>query len=241
MICFKKTFLAAVIVFVGVSCSKEEADINGYSASVNVVNAIASYEADIKLNFSGGNIIYADAPNLSYSYFDGRYTNGSLTFGMPVKMPTSLIVLLASDTLKPIYSQNYTFDQGDIYSLFITGQKENPSVLFLKDTIPIRTDSTTGVRFVNLAPNSGNISVNISGNPDGSEISALPYKGITSFKTYAARSTNSNYIFQIKDATTGALLKSYTYNSIARFKNITLIIRGMVNGDPGLEIVRFNN
>jgi hypothetical protein len=226
-------------VIIASSCNKDDADTSTYTATVNVINAIASPESEIKMNFTSEKIIYADAKNLNYFYFDGKFTNGALTFGVPAG-DVPLTVTLAKDTIKPFYTSTLTLKPLDIYSLFLTGDINSPTGLLVKDTIQFYQDSVSGVRFVNLSPNSGAISINVSGNPIGSEVAALDYKGITPFIKYPAKSNNENYFFEIHDATTGDFLTGFFYNDVARFKNVTLVIRGVVWGDPGLEVVRID-
>lgn len=228
------------VVTLASACNKDDVDSSTYTATVNVINAIASQDADIKMNFTSGKIVYADARNLSYFYFDGKFTNGSMTFGVPAGT-VPLSIALAKDTTKPIFTNTITCQPRDIYSLFVAGEINSPTALLVKDTIVSYKDSISGVRFINLSPNSGAVSINISGNPLSSEVASLAYKGITSFIRYPARSNNENYLFEIHDAVTGDFLTAFFYSDIARFNNVTLVIRGVVWGDPGLEVVRFNN
>lgn len=237
-------FIATLLtVIMASSCNKDDVDTSSYTATVNVVNAIASpdgAESDIKMNFTSGKIVYADAKNLGYFNFDGKFSNGTQTFGVRTgTVPVNII--LSKDTVKPIYSNTLTLQPRDIYSLFIAGEISSPISLLVKDTIHSYKDSISGVRFVNLSPNSGAISINVSGNPIGSEVATLDYKSITPFIKYSAKSTNENYFFEIHDATSGEFLTGFYYGDIARFQNITLVIRGLVWGNPGLEVVRIDN
>ncbi|PSL30690.1 DUF4397 domain-containing protein [Chitinophaga ginsengisoli] len=222
------------------SCKKEDVDISGYAATVNLVNAIASYNTDIKMNFTGKPFIFANSKSLNYSYNDGKYSYGALTFGVPVgKVPLS--IALANDTTKLIFNQDVTFAPGDVYSLFMHGYPDNVSGLLVKDEIPIRTDSTTGVRFVNLSPNSNGFRINISGEPIGSAVDNLPYKGVSDFISFPAKASNQEYFIEVYDAVTDELLTGFYYYDIARLKNITLVIRGVMYDSPDLELVRINH
>lgn len=222
------------------SCKKENADITGYAATVTLVNAIASYDTEIKMNFTGKEFIFAKAKPLNYYYYDGKYTFGTLTFGVPVG-DVPLSVALANDTTKLVYNQAVTFATGDAYSLFMHGRPESVSGLLVKDEIPVRTDSTTGIRFVNLSPNSNGFRINISGEPIGSSVDNLPYKGVSDFISFPAKSSNQDYLIEVYDAVTNELLTVFYYYDIARLKNITLVIRGLVYEDPGVEAIRINH
>jgi hypothetical protein len=226
---------------VAISCNKGKADLATYSATINVVNAIASYDAEIKMNLTGGEIIYAGAKNLDYYYYDGKYSNGALTFGLPSGVTYPLQVALSKDTTTFIFNQAIAFQEGDIYSLFLTGYSDEPTWLLTKDILPQHADSTTGVRFINLSPNSTAVSVNIAGNIDGNEADDLLFNTSTEFIALPAKKEVDSYLFEIRDANSGDKLTEFYYDNIARLKNVTLVIRGSVNGDPGLEVVRINN
>lgn len=222
------------------SCKKENTDEYGYAATVNLVNAIASFDTDIKMNFTGNEFIFAEAKSLSYFYYDGKYTFGTLTFGVPVG-DVPLSIALANDTTKLIFNQVVKFAPGDAYSLFMHGYPQSVSGLLVKDEIPARTDSTTGIRFVNLSPNSNGFRINISGEPIGSAVDHLSYKGVSDFISFPAKASNQEYFIEVYDAITDELLTMFYYYDIARLKNITLVIRGLVYDNPGLEVVRINH
>lgn len=228
-------------ILTSIACNKDNTDLNSYTATINVINAIAGYDTDVKINFTGSKVFYSEIKNLNYFNFDGQSSNGILTFGLPVNQPVPLIIALSKDTVKPIYSQSITCRENDIYSLYLTGTSTTATAFLIKDNVPERKDSTTGVRFINLSANSRLLSVNIFGNDIGSETDSLSFKSITGFKSYPAKFDDNKYVFEIRDALTRTPLCIYTYNQIARFKNVTLVIRGIVNGDPGLEVVRVNN
>jgi len=234
------TFIAFILLFI--SCNKTEADITGAPAAINLVNAVAADDNnDLNMNFTGNNIIYANSKRLSYWAWDGTSANGLLTFGIPSNKAIPLIVALAKDTTKPIFNQTINFNPGDIYSLFIGGKLGSASYVLQKDTLTKISDSLTAIRFINMSQDLNAVSINISGNPTGSEVTQLNYRQITGFKMYSAKSTDFSYTFEVRDATTGDFLTSFNYNKLARFKHVTLIIRGLKDSWPGVEVVRMNN
>jgi len=116
------------------------------------------------------------------------------------------------------------FNAGSLYSLFITGvDTTNPDYLFVQDVLPMITDSSVGIRFVNLSTGSNPISINLEGNANGSEVAGLPYKGITGFKQYLNNSTTADYMFVVRDATTGDSLTQFDF-----------LINGSTNSGNGL-------
>ena len=145
-----------------------------------------------------------------------------------------------SDTLHSIFGCSLELPIGSIHSLFLTNTLVQPDSLFTTDIPPYHptTDSSIGIRFVNLSTGSGPVSVDIQGQPNGSEVISLPYKGITDFKNYSARATISSYKFEFKNAASGAILATYTMSGVnngvvnssqnqLRFRNFTIVLKGL--------------
>jgi hypothetical protein len=148
--------------------------------------------------------------------------------------------------MKPYFSYpKFITKDREIYSLFVCGQVGNAEGVIIKEEIPVRTDSTAGVRFINLAPNSKPLSITLSTSPAINEVSNLSYKQFTDFKSYQGL-YNSTYTFQIRDASTASPATplatfSLTASTVPRFSNITLVIRGLIGATPALGITRVNN
>jgi len=156
-----------------------------------------------------------------------------------------------------MFNSTLNFIAGGIYSLFITGvDTTSPDFLFVRDVLPVIKDSSVGIRFVNLSTGSNPISINLEGSQNGSEVTNLPYKNITSFKQYTNNSTTIDYLFVVRDATTGDSLtqfdflacgssnngngltdpsSSYNNGTLLTFKNVTIAIYGsesITSGNP---------
>ena len=133
------------------------------------------------------------------------------------------------------------FTAGNLYSLFIAGaDTTSPDYLFVQDTVTQRTDSTAGIRFVNLSAGSNLVSIDIKGQANGGVISALAYKATTGFMSFPATSAISSYIFEFRDAVNGNLLASYTLSGVntqsptvantVLFRNLTICLIGQPAG-----------
>ena len=221
---------ALLFILTIVSCKKDNQ--LQQQASLNVVNAAINV-ASVKVNYFGESVVYATFDPINYGA-NKVYTVGAGSVFITI-VPTA-------DTLNPIYDKTILTEAGGVYSLFLAGQSPIVDTLFVTDAIPYRSDSSAGVRFINLSVNSSPVSINILGNPNGSEVASLPYKTITDFKTYPARSANGTYKFEVRDATSGALLVTYSL-STPRFNNVTLVLKGLLGGSGStvLGIQRVNN
>jgi hypothetical protein len=218
-------FIIPILLY---SCKKEFSVVNPVSlSSVTVINATTG---------SGGIIPnFAKSPVQYFAYANvvgyGSFYEYSIPSGA-----TPVSVWQKTDTIHVVFKGTFTLQSQGIYSLYLCGDNlTSPDTLFTHDILAYHsvTDSVAGVRFVNLSPGSNPVSVDIQGNANGSEVSSLAYKKITSFKIYTDTNENPNpstgYIFEFRDQASGNLLATYTYNNIARFRNVTIVLYG----DPG--------
>jgi hypothetical protein len=239
------TALFSVILGMGLmlsSCTKQTSGPVYSVASLNVINALPTSAPLILVqgNISSTVGMFAGIGTLSYA-------------GIAVLTPRSgsetLVALqrnadTASVTVQGghyMFSSELSFSAGGFYSLYITGADTiSPDYLFVQDTVTKRTDSTAGIRFVNLSTGSNPVSVDIKGQANGSVVVNLAYKGITNFMSFPATSAISSYIFEFRDATSGNLLASYTLNGVntdsptianmVLFKNLTIALIGQPTG-----------
>lgn len=221
-------FQLLIVALVITSCKKTK-EVRGVT-SLNIINVAA----------------VSPAPTLKFGSNATTIANNSYTLFSLVSGTNKLYVYPVGDSSHPYYNNTIT-TAGGIYSLFISNATD---AVLIKDTIPYRKDSTFGVRFINMSPGSPALSINLKGKANGSEVSSLPYKSYTEFKTYNARinkSSDSTYAFVIRKAGTGDSLTTYTVaytggNFVTpRFQNITLVLRGIINGTPSFGVTKENN
>lgn len=177
--------------------------------------------------------------------------NNALAFGL--NGGKQIVNLREINTSNPVYTWpdhsmlNLLFDlpAGAMGSLFISGTKEVPDTLLVRDApiyFPVG-DSSMGIRFVNLSGEKAAVDVNLAGQADGSETADLAYKNITAFKRYPADASVQRYVFEFRNASDGSLLATATMNNINnpgtsgaanlwRHRNFTLVFRG-VQGSAG--------
>lgn len=159
-----------------------------------------------------------------------------------------IYVFPANDSLYPYYTQSkFAASAYEIHTLLLCGTAVNPDAILLKEAIPYRTDSTFGVRFINLAPGSPALKVTLSTSVTTAEFDDINYKKVSTFKSYAATAAAPSYTFQIRRADDETLISSLAISGtnlaagLPRFKNITLILRGIVGGSPAAGITRVNH
>ena len=219
------TLLCAIILMI--SCKKYK--VESYPmTSLTAVNAVVG-GAGMKIG------------SQSVTIANNSFTQLSLFEGS-----NDLYVWPVADSLHPYYSNSkFVTQDREMYSLFVFGQAGSTQGIIIKEEFPYRTDSTAGIRFINLSPNSTPFNITLSTSPTITEVSSLAYKQYTEFKSYPGL-YNSIYTFQIRDASTAApatplATVSLTSSSVPRFSNVTLVIRGLVGATPALGITRVNN
>ncbi|HSC37595.1 MAG TPA: hypothetical protein VLD19_06990 [Chitinophagaceae bacterium] len=230
---FSRQLPVWIILCTTLSCAKQ--NTGDPTASLTIFNAVPGTASSLVTNFtSGGQIVwYKTALKLAYGTQDKVNQPFSFTSGQQLTIYNSPDTLAQS---APLFKLALNFQPGTIHTLFLTGTLTAPDTLLTADVPPYHpsTDSSVGVRMVNLSPGNAPISVNFTGLANGSEVSSLSYKGITAFKMYPATSAVAHYNFEFRDAASGALLGSYDLTGInttgtntRRFRNITLVFMGL--------------
>lgn len=236
-----------------ISCRKNDIDPPG-TASLTIINTVKG-SSSLVPNFNGTAPLpnhYINALQLAFNTFQPNYQVTSR------QGRQTLALYNYPDTLpkdRPLLQLELELPVGAIRSLFVTGTVLAPDTLMTHDLPPYHPpgDSATGIRFVNLVQGSSPVSVNLTGQPGGSEISRLLYKQVTAFKNYAAVATVSSYTFEFRDAATGELLCSYTAEGIGknsssdpfdpvnkwRYRNYTLAM--VANADDTKSVLLINN
>lgn len=223
--------LLSSLILMNSACSKHQID-QLPMASVNIVNTV-----------TGGTTVGV----ASYYETVGNNANVVLSYNPG----SSIYVYPAGDSLHPYYQaqggKDINIAGQDIYTLFLGGTPSSAEGVLVKENLPVRTDSTGGIRFINLSPNAPAVNVTLSTTPTVNEFAGVSYKDITAFKSYPALSSTTSYTFQIRNASTNALITSISISGtsllsgIPRFRNITLVLRGMVSGSPSAGITRVNH
>lgn len=154
-----------------------------------------------------------------------------------------LTIVSSDDTSHAVFQGSVTLDPGAIYSLYLIGNAQRVDTLLTRDILPEHKDSSSGVRVINLSPDSNPISINLQGNdPSNEEFLSLRYKQSTSFKSYPDTNNITSYTFEIRDKSSGTYLTNATWN-LTVYKNSTLVICGQRDsvGMKALNVFQVNN
>jgi len=226
------SFLAATFL---VSCKKEANSVKLQpTSSLTVVNGIIN-SSQLLADFANTHpvsIFYSTTHKIGFSSsFEYSLTSGTV----PVT------IYQRSDTSHNVYANNVNLKGGGIYSLFLSGSNPSkPDAVFTTDIPPYHNgaDSTYGIRFINLTPDSAPVSINLQGKANGSEIGSLAYKAITPFKNYPFSNNVMSITFEVRDAISGVLLTTFVGNPNP-FSNNTIVIDGLENDPSGNSMFTF--
>ena len=222
--------ISAILLFLGSACEKDKTEYKA-TANINVINATIGTGA-VKVNpGAGSGFSYAAATSLP-TYTASMY--GAFTGN------NAVTVVSATDTTKTLFQRS--IDLQPISTLYLSGQAPTVDTMFrVEQNLPYiaaavaNPDNSVCIRFVNLSPNSVPLSINIKSTTTvPNEVTALPYKGISPFKKYDALTTTPNYVFEIRNAATNAILfttQAYTIANI-RYKTISFVIKGLMPPYP---------
>jgi hypothetical protein len=238
-----KYTLYLVLLLMIASCRKTDITAPG-TASLTVINAAVGTNS-LVVNFGGTDPLsnyYVNARQLYYNVFQQECQFNAYSgvqklglYNYPDTLPKS----------PPFVNLTLDLPVGSVNSLFVTGTADMPDTLFTRDHPPYHSpsDSTMGIRFVNLSAGSLPVSINLEGQAGVHEISRLAYKEISAFKMYPARPGVASYTFEFRDMATGALLATYTADGIDqdntdpnepvnrwRYRNFTLALLGTPGG-----------
>ncbi|NII27769.1 DUF4397 domain-containing protein [Pseudoflavitalea sp. X16] len=219
-----------VVTLLAYACKKETFTTTPV-ASLKIINTV-----------TGGSIVKLG------SYPTNIANNAHADFGL---FPDSTIYVYPNgDSLHPWYnhaSKDVLIEENQYYSLFLGGTPTDVTAKLIKENIPVRADSTAGIRFIHLSPNSGPVNVVLSTTPQVSEFFNIGYGEITDFKSFPATAANTSYTFQIINPSTNKVITSITMTGatvttyVPRFKNVTLVFRGKTTGTPAAGITRVNH
>ncbi len=203
-------------------------------ASMNLVNAT--------VNLSSAVVNVNSQPDAK-----GGNTNGENLFAVDYGTNTAFsllanqmvgLTIFASDSLNVIFHTTVNFNNGDLYSLYLCGALGSVDTLMMQEHFPVYSDSSSGVRFVNLSQGSTPVNVTLAQSPSVNEFSNIAYRQVSTFNTYAATMANASYTFNVLRSSDDSLLSTYML-SIPIFKNVTLALIG--NSMAGLSVIRINN
>jgi len=224
--------MAAITLVVLWTSSCKKSDSFPVPATVNIVHAIANGKPVIPVFGSDAIDYFKAAQTVSF----GTAAIYNLPGGLrPVYLAKN------TDTTNRIYDSEVDVVAGGMYSLFFAGDTSKPEAVFTRDEIPIYTDSSAGVRFINLSPASGPIKINVKGTDISKpNFSDNGYKQISDFKPFTGTTaiTGNRYIFEIRNQANDSLLLTYTW-SYTRFKNNTLVFSGAVTAGKPASLKMF--
>jgi len=161
------------------ACKKSSFNNASPNASINVIHAAS--------NLPSVNVHFSEDTGPFYTYMQPISYGSAFEWGIPGGA-VPIVIISSADTSGSILNTTFDLKPSGIYSLYLLNESSKSSTLFLEDTIPVHSDSTAGVRFINLSEGSQPMTVNIDTSPSQTEFGNVGYKEITAFTTIGKES-----------------------------------------------------
>lgn len=209
-----------------VSCSKMDNNYEPIQVSgLNVIQASPTTELlDVYVDNSRAN------QNVDFEYGNkiGYLSafSGNRVFNVTKKNSTTSLKSL-QHTLKPQIG----------YSLFVVNKLENIELLMLEDNLEKPATGKAKIRFVNLSPDGGALSLNVN----GAATDLSTNKAFKEFSTFDAVDVADNVTLNIKNATSGVVETTLTGVKLEEGKIYTVYAKGLKanTGDTGFSAKMF--
>lgn len=224
-----KAIAAALVLSLGLfSCSKLDRD----------------YEP---IQVSGLNIIQA-SPTLELLdvYVDNTRANGSVDFEFGDKIGylsaysgIRTFNVTKKNNLTSLKSLQHTLKPQIGYSLFVANTLENIEFLILEDDLTKPATGKATIRFVNLSPDGGALSLNVG----GAATDLVTNKAFKEYSNFEAVDAAESTTLNIKNATSGTTETSITNVKLEDGKIYTVYAKGLKanNDDTGFSAKIFTH
>lgn len=221
----KRIIIAIVAIALTIASCKKEKEEFTLGTSVWVINGSVNMTRAVVQGSYSGNIAFAASRQFSLE-----------RTALPFSITDSVNTAVVNSGLEL---------RSAAYSIFIAGQMPTPEVIVKEETdfpfiamdkVFTSADSAVNVRFINLSPNSVPLKIKVS-TASTNETDALAYKEITTWRPFKATATTTTYSIQLRNAATDALITTYSFvaNATNRFKNVTLMVRGLQGTNTGVN------
>lgn len=239
----KLEILIPSLLLVFMSCSKNEHDVRQKS-SYTIINATSD------ISSARTYLADHDIPWKTLPTTDAIAQYRSSNFGAWAGN-NMIRVVNGADTTQLLYgsSKIENLEPATWNTFFLCGNAiVGYDGIFIKnEALTNYADSVIGIRFINLSSNSTPISV-VLFNANGTvEVNSIAYKQKSAFINYPSKQATDSIRFILKDVATGDSLTKYVlpktptspYTTVSlahsRFKNITLVIKGLQGTTSGVN------
>jgi len=222
-----------------VSCKKDSS--HGAPAALNIINAVIGSDQGITTDFgvNGTTTFIGRTRKVFYGQFSIYDNFFAFSPGTHHLKLWSFPDTTSHD--KPLQEVSFTAKEGEMYSLYIIGEKAASELLWVTERYPgyAITDSTFSVNFINLSPGSNPVVVELAG--QSQSLGTLAYKASTPYISFPAKSTSTDFVINFKDQATGNIIASKAFEGVGimnentwRRKSFTMIMVGSPSVPSGV-------
>ncbi|MBR2647991.1 MAG: DUF4397 domain-containing protein [Sediminibacterium sp.] len=228
--------LSTVLVLIFSGCAKDPENL-GYSKIMAVNTTPNRTNVDVFLDGIKANITPLGFGSNSIYY---GVTPGSRGISVMGNITTSFLVgtTIFTTTSSSLFQQgNFDIKRNDAttpsYTLVIANRAETPELVLIEDDLTVPAAGKAGLRLIHAGPDAPRVNAynGAATTPIFSATNGYGFKEYTGFTPIDALSTGSSYSIQIRNNTTGAILRTQTLTAVSG-KLYTIILRGLVTADP---------
>ena len=236
----------ALGLFLIAGCGDDDTENLRFPTSLNVFHGANGAPA-VHVDYFLDDIALSSNPPLSFG--------GNLQLTLPSNEERGIDFISAQDTTEQLLRETVRFAEGEIHSLFLSGADGDLEPVIIQDfPLSFAMDSIMGVRFVNLSPDSGTVTVTREGETAAIG-GGLDFGSASGFNELGADREAGIYTFEFRDDG-GELLASTVFDPLPPprfpndrrqqfvFKNMTFVLIGMRDDGTGastLSVRQVNN
>jgi hypothetical protein len=133
---------------------------------------------------------------------------------------------IPSNSSSKAFTQDLTFTAGEHNSLFVVGPVDTLSYFIIKDDLSIKDPSHVKIKFLNLSPNSGTLSLEMQ---ILGTVSKFTGKAFKEFSDYQSFNAGTIYTLTLKNNVTNATVGTPITAEFVQGKVYTVWARGTIN------------
>lgn len=229
-------YFSTVLLILFTGCAKDPENL-GFS-KIMVVNTTPNRtNVDVFLDGTKANItpLTFGANSIYYGI-----TPGSRSIAVMGNVTSSYLVgnTVATSTTTTLFQRgNFDIKRNDAvtpsYTLVATNRAETPELILIEDDLTVPAVGKAGLRLIHASPDAPRVNafIGTATTPIFAGGTGFGFKDYTGFTPIDALSTGTSYSIQIRNNTTGSVLRTQTLTAVSG-KLYTIVLRGLVTADP---------
>jgi hypothetical protein len=169
--------------------------------------------------------IYLNATKINSSSFDYSKYSGYLNF----TSGSNILEFYKYNTTTKLVGTTINVKEGKPYTFFVYDSASQLKTWFLRDSSAVAAAGQSMVRFINLSPDAGEVSLKITSDTGSPIFAGKPFRSASQFIGIESKI----YSFDLVDDATGTVLTTVDEINLASGGYYTILTRGFVSPPSG--------